>query len=235
MDVELFRVSNENKNNLALAIAVIFHIVGLVGILFINESFFVALTPMNLFLSVLLLIWTQPQKNISFLLFALVAFVTGFMTEYVGVNHQILFGNYQYGNTLGFKTGGVPWMIGLNWLMVICGAGIMTRTLFRFMTTNKEAISTNDMRKYSFWIQVGLGALLATLFDWLMEPVAVRLGYWSWMTAEIPFKNYRDWFLVSAFLLFFFFRFGFPKKNQFALHLLLIQTLFFLILRIVLI
>jgi putative membrane protein len=90
------------------------------------------------------------------------------------------------------------------------------------------------MRKYSFWIQVGLGALLATLFDWLMEPVAVRLGYWTWMTAEIPFKNYQDWFLVSAFLLFFFFKFNFPKKNQFALHLLLIQTLFFLILRIVL-
>ena len=67
MEVELFTFSNKNKFKLALIIAGIFHTVGLVGILFFDESFFVALTPMNLFLSVLLLVWTQPQKNIFFL------------------------------------------------------------------------------------------------------------------------------------------------------------------------
>lgn len=224
----------EIKKKLPLLIAVIFHLVGLVGILWVDESFFVSLTPMNLLLSAGLLIWSQPQRNLSFLLFAGIAFLTGFLVEYLGVNYQYLFGHYQYGNTLGPKAGGVPCMIGVNWLMVICGAGMATQGLSQLWLKKGEEVKSHSVKNLLFWLQLVLGALLAACFDWLMEPVAVRLGYWAWLTPEIPFTNYRDWFLVSALLMFFFLRLGFPKKNQFALHLLLIQTIFFLILRIIL-
>jgi putative membrane protein len=85
------------------------------------------------------------------------------------------------------------------------------------------------------WAVIIDGALLAMMFDWLMEPVAIKLGYWTWLTdGGIPTKNYWDWFFVSAFLMIFFRLLKFHKNNQFALHLLLIQTLFFISLRILL-
>ena len=41
------------------------------------------------------------------------------------------------------------------------------------------------------------GALLASFFDWLMEPIAVKLGYWQWASETIPVYNYICWFLCS--------------------------------------
>ena len=75
------------------------------------------------------------------------------------------------------------------------------------------------------------GALLATLFDWLMEPVAMKLGFWHWTKEAPPFYNYTCWFIISLLLLIMFRRFSFPKANQFAVHLFIIQVLFFLALR----
>ena len=45
------------------------------------------------------------------------------------------------------------------------------------------------------------GASLATIFDALMEPVAVRLGYWQWSGGVIPWFNYASWWLVSLSML----------------------------------
>jgi putative membrane protein len=76
------------------------------------------------------------------------------------------------------------------------------------------------------------GALLATFFDWVMEPIAVKLGYWQWLgDGSIPLLNYLSWFGISALLMLLFRLLSFPKQNQFAVNLLLIQFMFFLILR----
>ena len=75
-------------------------------------------------------------------------------------------------------------------------------------------------------------ALIATFFDWVMEPVAIKLGFWQWNEGnESPLFNYVSWFMVSLSLLALFHFCPFPKKNKFAVHLLLIQTMFFLLLR----
>jgi putative membrane protein len=76
------------------------------------------------------------------------------------------------------------------------------------------------------------GACLAVFFDWLMEPVAVKLGFWIWKgDGAIPFYNYICWLMISLLLLSIFNFAGFRKENKFAVNLLLIQALFFLILR----
>jgi putative membrane protein len=76
------------------------------------------------------------------------------------------------------------------------------------------------------------GATLAVLFDWLMEPVAIKLGFWSWGgDGSIPYFNYACWFIASLLLLYIFHQLNFEKRNKFALHLLMIQVMFFLILR----
>ena len=76
------------------------------------------------------------------------------------------------------------------------------------------------------------GATLAVFFDWIMEPVAVKLGYWQWLgDGEIPLYNYICWFIISMMLLFVFHRLPLDKENKFAVNLLLIQAMFFLLLR----
>ena len=76
------------------------------------------------------------------------------------------------------------------------------------------------------------GATLAVFFDWLMEPVAVKLGYWAWNgDGSIPMFNYLCWFIVSLLLLAVFHFAKFNKQNKFAVNLLLIQLMFFLLLR----
>lgn len=76
------------------------------------------------------------------------------------------------------------------------------------------------------------GATLAVVFDWLIEPVAVKLGYWTWLgNGQIPMFNYISWFVISMLLLLIFHVLPFQKQNKFAVNLLLIQAMFFLLLR----
>jgi putative membrane protein len=72
---------------------------------------------------------------------------------------------------------------------------------------------------------------LQFFFDWLMEPVAIKLNYWSWTSADVPVYNYICWFIVSLLLLLVFHFASFEKQNKFAVNLLLIQAMFFLLLR----
>ena len=40
-------------------------------------------------------------------------------------------------------------------------------------------------------------ARICTLLDVLIEPVAIKLDYWSWENNVIPLQNYVMWFIVS--------------------------------------
>ena len=66
----------------AVAVLVIFHAVGLWGLLFSGDpSCFQQLTPMNLLLTNVLLFSFHRRWNASFLLFAVVVFCVGFLSE----------------------------------------------------------------------------------------------------------------------------------------------------------
>jgi len=231
----LIPASSFSPQKKATAIAVLFHVIGLTGILFFDRQLFVSLTPFNLLLSAGLLIYTQAEKNKAFFLFVLVCVVVGFTVEYIGVNHQLLFGEYEYLNAMGEQWQRVPLVIGVNWfiMMYCCGVSIQ---LFLNRMWNKLKDTDQPARKNVGFIAVILdAALLATFFDWVMEPVAVKLGWWKWLgDGSIPLLNYISWFGISALLLLLFRLLSFNKQNQFAVNLLLIQFMFFLILRTVL-
>jgi bisanhydrobacterioruberin hydratase len=220
-----------SKDQIATAVALLFHTIGVVGILFVNNDFFIRSTPINLLLSFLLLIWTQKEKNYSFYIFITLTFITGFAAEVVGVNTGFLFGNYNYGDTLGVKWQQTPLIIGINWAIVIycCGVSV-TALLTKIIRANNEQMPqpNNILKALSV---ITDGATLAVLFDWLMEPVATKLNFWKWDDNNIPVYNYVCWFLLSLLLLFLFHVCRFNKQNKFAVNLLLIQFLFFLILR----
>ncbi len=161
----------------------------------------------------------------------LVTIVIGIVVEIIGVNTALLFGEYSYGNVLGIQVKNVPLIIGVNWFIVMYCCGITTHTLLQ-KALNKLAKETATHPRSLKAISVIIdGATIAVFLDWIMEPVAVKLGYWQWKTAIIPFYNYLCWFVVSIFLLTVFHFCTFNKQNKFAIHLLLIQAMFFLLLR----
>ena len=220
------------KFDIATAVAVLFHTIGLIGLLFFDKTFFLAATPINLLLSFALLIWTQTNKNLFFFLFLIACFAVGIAVEIIGINTGLLFGDYTYGNVLGPKVQNVPLLIGINWFLIIYCCGISINTLL-MKAINRIAADTgkNPMALKALSVIID-GATLAVFFDWLMEPVAVKLGYWVWNgDGSIPMFNYICWFVVSLLLLTIFHFAKFNKQNKFAVNLLLIQIMFFLLLR----
>lgn len=220
------------KFDIATAIAVLFHSIGLVGLLFFDKGFFLAATPFNLLLSFALLLWTHTERNIFFFLFLLICFAVGISVEIIGTNSGILFGDYSYGNVLGFKIRNVPVLIGINWFIIIYCSGISIHTLLMKAISRVAADTGKTPVALKALSVIVDGATLAVFFDWLMEPVAVKLGYWTWNgDGEIPMFNYICWFIVSLLLLAVFHFAKFNKQNKFAVNLLLIQLMFFLLLR----
>jgi len=220
-----------SRINIATFIALLFHVSGWIGIAFTPyREWFIANTPLNICLMTALLIWCQPVKNTRFFLFLLICFVTGIGVEMIGINTGRLFGNYRYGNILGKQLNGVPWLIGLNWFLIIfCAGSAMTRFQQWFIDRFKgEQVVSYRLQFFSFIID---SALLATFFDWIMEPVAMNLGFWQWNNGTVPLYNYVCWFLISMVLLAVFRRLSFEKVNHLAVHLFIIQLLFFLALR----
>lgn len=220
-----------SRQQWATAIAIAFHLSGFIAIGLLKSQLFVQLTPLNLVVSAGLLFWTQPKHTTGFWVFVALAFTLGFFAEVVGVNTGILFGNYTYGSVLGPKWMGVPYLIGLQWVVVTYCAGIAMAMLQKrvLMVSESEEITVPKL-----WRMASIvldGALLAVFFDWILEPVAVQLGYWTWAGNEIPLLNYLSWMGVSMVILLFFYIFKFPRHNLFAIHLFMIQVLFFLLMR----
>jgi putative membrane protein len=219
-----------SKIQVATAIAILFHTVGIIGIAVFNNHVIIRSTPFNLLLCFALLIWTQKEKNIFFWLFVATTVLTGFIVEVFGVKTAWLFGNYTYGNTLGFKWQNVPVIIGINWFIILFCCGISINSLLSRISKpfyEASALSSPTLKTISVTTDA---ATLAVIFDWLIEPTAVKLGFWKW-EGGIPTYNYVCWFGISILLLMLFQWCKFPKQNKFAINLLLIQVMFFLLLR----
>jgi putative membrane protein len=220
------------KNQIATAIALLFHIVGLTGLLFFNRLFFLQFTPGNLLLMLVLLMWTQTRKNKWFFLFFISCFLVGLGVEIMGVRTGILFGQYNYGTVMGYKVWDTPVILGVNWFIVTYCSGMSINMLRNSGIALPALRGTYGIKGAALQVIAG-GAFLATIYDWQMEPVAIKLGYWRWRgDGAVPLYNYLCWFLVSTLLLSVFQMAKFEKLNKFAVNLMLIQFLFFLMLRL---
>jgi hypothetical protein len=173
--------------------------------------FFEPLSPLNLTVSLALLLFYHQDWHPSFKVFALLAIVVGYGVEVIGVHTGLIFGTYAYGNGLGPQLLKVPPVIGLNWLMLAycCGS-----------VSNKLPIPVA--------LKVLVAATMMVLLDYFIEPVAVRLDFWTWFDKPIPVQNYVAWWVVSLLLFSVWFAMPFKKENRLAPWLLGFQTLFFL-------
>jgi len=155
------------------------------------------------------------ERGRGVLIWASVLFVSTFFLEAIGTATGRIFGPYTYGGTLGLKLLAVPVVIAFNWLLVILGSLSLARLILpiRFPAAL-------------------FAALLAAGFDYLLEPTAIRLDYWTWQTAGIPLQNYAAWFLIALAAALFFVYLKLSIKTRLPLVYFLIQLAFFAALRI---
>jgi len=169
------------------------------------------------------------------ILWILIAYVITFTLEVLGVAYSLVFGPYYYGNVLGPMLFDVPVIIGLNWVIIIFSLVLFSEWLVEKLF--KSPMNNIPKALLSSFI-VGL---LATFFDYIMEPAAVGLNYWIWtLTSDpfnVPIQNYIAWFTIS-----FIFAITYlliPEKERIKLEesphspwFVVIQLVFFIAIRI---
>ena len=83
------------KQNTSIFLIWLFHVSGMVGIIYSDASWFIGATPVNLLLSFMLLLAnTQLNKRLVFLLLS--CFIIGMAAEILGVRYGFIFGEYAY-------------------------------------------------------------------------------------------------------------------------------------------
>lgn len=174
--------TNKLKIRLSIFIIWLFTISGIIGVASASQDWFLSLTPLNLLLSLLIVLIHIKTYNFKVVLALLIPFIFGFTAEVLGVNYGLIFGNYAYGENLGYKVLGVPLMIGLNWTLL--------------------TVTTSDVSKYfskNLIVSALIGAALMTGLDVVLEVSAPRFDFWEFEQGIVPLQNYMGWF-VTAFL-----------------------------------
>lgn len=109
----LIEFLQKNLKPIVIIILWVFHITAVIGVTLGFKDWFISKTPITLTLMFISLIIYYPIKQIRYWLIGFILFAGGFIAEWIGVHYGILFGDYHYGNNLGFKLDGIPLMIGL--------------------------------------------------------------------------------------------------------------------------
>ena len=171
-----------NKKNISIFIIWLVHISGLLGMVFYDLDFFAGYTSINLFLMSIILFANIKLNNKNQIFSLLLIFLIGMFSEIIGVNYGLIFGEYIYGNNLGFKLFGVPFLIGLNWVILT----IICANIASILIKNNSIIQI-----------IILGTLLMLLMDFVMEPIAPKLDLWKFKNLVVPTSNYIGWLIIS--------------------------------------
>ncbi|TNE55352.1 MAG: carotenoid biosynthesis protein [Bacteroidetes bacterium] len=205
------------REYILLAILILFHTIGLCGMLLpdIREEM-LAYSSMNLYLTFVVLMISGGRKSMRYFIFVLMLYLYGMSIELIGVHTGILFGQYQYGASLGSKFLEVPYVLGINWVILVISCSLLSHRLIRNM-----------------WGGIILAALLMTGMDFLIEPVAIASDYWSWSGGEVPWFNYLCWFLLAIPPLWVFRKFVIrTEQSLVGIGLCMVYFLFFGILNL---
>ncbi|MFA7288578.1 MAG: carotenoid biosynthesis protein [Melioribacteraceae bacterium] len=205
------------KEKLIILFFIIMYSVGIAGHLSEpTRSLMIMLTPFTLLLCSSILFYAIYEEiNSQFLSWLISTYIITFVLEAYGTASGLIFGNYKYGDSLGWKLFDVPIIIGLNWVIVILGG----LTFSKMITKN-------------IYISSLITGIVAVLFDFILEPLAMKLDYWQWRGNIIPLQNFTAWFIIAVV-----FALGFNLKkmkinSKIPLFYIIIQAVFFLVLRV---
>ena len=182
------------------------------GMLFYDLDFFAGFTSVNLLLMSIILFLNTKLDSKYHILLILSIFLIGMITESLGVNYGLIFGDYEYGNNLGFKLFGVPYLIGVNWIILT----VISGNIASFITKNRSIVVT-----------IIIGALLMLAMDFVMEPIAPKLGMWRFKNLIVPSSNYVGWLFVGLFTQVIYNSYFTKKEISVSTNLYLAFFLFF--------
>jgi len=193
-------------------IIAVYYAVGVAGLILpATSALFQRLVPLTLISSiVVLLAFHSKWEKKHVWVFAGIALL-GFLVEVLGIATGLVFGEYAYGNSLGFKILGTPPIIGINWLLLTYSVyGILENT--RISAVEKTLA----------------GALMLVGFDIVLEPVAIALDMWSWGGEVVPLQNYVAWFVISIVFLGMMHLAKVRTNNPLAAFMFFVQLAFFI-------
>ncbi len=200
------------NKKVSIIIIWLFHLSGLLGLLYIDKNLFASLTPLNLFISTTLLFVNQTKASRLKFFIVFMIFFVGMLAEILGVQYGLIFGNYEYGNNLGLKLLGVPILIGFNWIVLTVICGSISEKIFN----NSKVLA------------IIFGVVLMLILDLTLEPIAPVLDYWEFSGSKAPIQNYIGWGLTSLVTQCLYQYFYKNKEFIFSLNLFIAQFLFFL-------
>ncbi len=206
----------QTVENRFIAVIGIVYVVGILGFMIpALNPLFITLTPYNLIAS-FIIAWIFHKKwETTHVATLILIGIMGFFVELLGVKTGLVFGNYHYGATFGPKWQSVPYLIGLNWAAMV------------FYTSSFLA-----PRIKNTLIRSLAGGALMTIYDFFLEPVAMRYDFWHWKNGIIPLQNYLAWFVFASLFHFLLNAVSKPIKNRTAATLFFIQGGFFVVLYI---
>ena len=192
---------------------------GLLGhTLEMTRALMLTLTPLVLTLTSAVVCYSFLRAgNRTSLVWCITAFTITYFAEIIGVTTGFLFGSYHYGDILGLSVLGVPLIIGINWMLVTLGAIALA-----------QQVTQNVL------LMPLIAGLLAVAFDYILEPVAITLGYWQWSGGIPPLKNYCTWFVLVFLSALLYGELKLRITTTLPRFYLVVQTVFFLSLQIVL-
>tara|TARA_B100000900_G_scaffold406641_1_gene417986 strand:+ start:257 stop:898 length:642 start_codon:yes stop_codon:yes gene_type:complete len=202
-------IDNNELRNFSIFFVWLINISGFFGILSDQKEFFLSSSPYVLTMTLFLLIVNNSLEK-KFLLRLFYIFLLGLTVEIIGVNFSFFFGEYEYGENLGFKIFNVPIVIGFNWVLLIILTGNFAHNIFP-----KSIIS-----------KILFGSTLMILLDLLIEISAPKLNYWEFATHPVPFSNYLWWFIFSV-LFHIIYQSKENKESIVSTNILIIHFLFF--------
>lgn len=200
-----------NKQKVALYTTCFFLLAGFAQYA-LGLDYVLRLTPLIIasITGITLLFWDLEPKRRLYL--SAYAIAVGMVSELIGVNTGLLFGDYSYSDTaLGIKIFGVPILVGIMWLLVTMSAW--------------QIASLGGFNRVSTII---LAASLVVMFDLLLEQYAIYYELWAWQGGAVPLLNYATWFFVSAIIFIEFSIYGnSAKPGLYGVSILPVMMVYF--------
>ena len=169
-------------------------------------------TPATMLLILGLLFVAFPINSVGKIALFSTIVVVSIFAEWLGVNYGLIFGDYHYGENLGPKIGGVPFLIGTNWAVLTFVSGQISGRWF-----NNKLLAALS------------GAGLMLFLDFFMESSAPVFDFWYWHIGYPPLQNYIGWFLLALMFHLLFQKLKIQGSTFFSYHLYASQLAFFLV------
>ena len=210
MKQKLLHIWHTKREQALLSVTAFILIAGVVQYA-LGLSYVMTMLPVILAVIAATMIITWPLQPKKKLYLSITVMAIGFISELIGVNTGIIFGEYKYGTLMGWEIAGTPLLIAIAWLIVTLAAWNIAK-----------------LGGFGSFATIVLAASITVLFDLLLEQFATAYGLWTWSNSIIPIKNYATWFAVSAIIFSIFAKFNTQKQvSLYAVGIMPLLLLYF--------